>query len=86
MACGIHKQDLIVRMNETDFDKAIKQPHARIFDAMGKPMKGWLLVSPEGCASDKALEGWMEQGIAFARTLPKNQIKIRDPKVLRLKN
>jgi len=71
MACGVNRQDLIVRLSDDDFEKAIKQSHARIFDAMGKPMKGWLLVAPEGCASDKALQSWMEKGIAFAKSLPK---------------
>jgi hypothetical protein len=71
LACGVNKQDLIVRLNETDFEKALKQPHVRIFDLTGRPMKGWVFVSAEGCKSDKALEGWIDKGLAFARSLPR---------------
>jgi TfoX/Sxy family transcriptional regulator of competence genes len=71
MACGVNKQDLILRLSEDDFEKALKQPHVRIFDMTGRPMKGWILVSSGGYKSDKALQGWIEKGIAFAQTLPR---------------
>jgi TfoX/Sxy family transcriptional regulator of competence genes len=70
MACGVHKQDLVVRLSEKDFDRAIKDPNARVFDIGGRPMKGWILVSSGGYASDKSLQDWIKKGIAFARSLP----------------
>jgi TfoX/Sxy family transcriptional regulator of competence genes len=70
MACGVNKQDLILRLSDADFDKALEQPEVRIFDMTGKPMKGWVLVSGPGYKSDKALKDWIEKGIAFARSLP----------------
>jgi TfoX/Sxy family transcriptional regulator of competence genes len=70
MACGINKQDLIVRLSEADFEKALKQPHVRIFDMTRRPMKGWVFVSAEGYAAEKSLRGWLDKGIAFARSLP----------------
>ena len=70
MACGVNKQDLIVRLGDDDFQKALRQPGVRIFDMTGRPMKGWILVSAKGYASDKALEGWMEKGVKFAKSLP----------------
>jgi TfoX/Sxy family transcriptional regulator of competence genes len=71
MACGINKQDLIVRLSEDDFEKALKQTHVRVFDMTGRPMKGWIMVSAGGYKSDKALLGWIDKGIAFAQTLPR---------------
>ena len=71
MACGIIKDDLIVRLSNDDFEKALKQKHVRIFDYSGRPMKDWVYVSAEGYASDKALGGWMEKGMTFAKSLPK---------------
>jgi TfoX/Sxy family transcriptional regulator of competence genes len=71
MACGVNKGDLIVRLGDDDFEKALKQKGVRIFDMTGKPMRGWILVSEAGYASDKALQGWIEKGLAFARSLPK---------------
>src|SRR5574341_452371 len=70
MACGVNKQDLIVRLGDDDFEKALKQPGVRIFDMTGRPMKGWILVSPEGYASGKALQSWVDKGVAFAKSLP----------------
>jgi len=71
MACGVNKQDLIVRLSKDYFEKALKQKHVRIFDLSGQPMKGWILVSEEGYASEIALDGWMEKGLTFAKSLPK---------------
>jgi hypothetical protein len=33
-------------------------------------MTGWVVVEPTGCASEEELAAWLEQGLAFARTLP----------------
>jgi TfoX/Sxy family transcriptional regulator of competence genes len=70
MACGVNKQDLIVRLGEADFEKALKQAHVRIFDMTGKPMKGWILISSGGYSSEKSLRSWLDRGVAFARSLP----------------
>jgi TfoX/Sxy family transcriptional regulator of competence genes len=70
MACGVNKQDLILRLSEGDFEDALKLRDVRIFDMTGKPMKGWVLVSSAGLKSDKALKAWIEKGIAFAQSLP----------------
>jgi TfoX/Sxy family transcriptional regulator of competence genes len=70
MACGVHKQDLIVRLSERDFGAALKQANVRIFDMTGRPMKGWIMVSADGYRSEKALDGWIQKGMAFARSLP----------------
>ena len=71
MACGIIKDDLIVRLSDEEFEKALKQKHVRVFDYSGRPMKGWIYVSAEGYASEKALAGWMEKGMTFAKSLLK---------------
>ncbi len=70
MACGIHKQDMIVRLNPDDFAAALKSPGARVFNMTGRPMKGWVMVSAEGHASDGSLRQWIRKSIEFARSLP----------------
>ena len=70
MACGVHKQDLIIRLSNNDFDLAIKDPNVRVFDLGGRPMRGWILVSSGGYSSDESLQDWIKKGIAFARSLP----------------
>ena len=70
MACGVIKQDMIVRLNDQDFEASLKKLHVRIFDMTGRPMKGWILVAPEGLKTDRSLNGWIEKGVTFAASLP----------------
>ena len=70
MACGVNKQDLILRLSDEDFEKALKQPHVRVFDMTGRPMKGWVLVSSEGAATDRTLQAWIKKAVTYARSLP----------------
>lgn len=70
MACGVNRQDLIVRLSDHDAEAALKKAHVRIFDMTGRPMKGWIVVSAQGTGADRALKGWIEKGVAFARSLP----------------
>lgn len=69
-ACGVHKQDLVARLNEADFQAALKKPHVRIFNMTGRPMKGWLMVSAEAYSGDKALRDWITKSLSHARSLP----------------
>lgn len=70
MACGVNGSDLIVRLAPADATAALNRPGARIFDMTGRPMKGWLMVAGDACADDAVLQEWVEQSVAFARTLP----------------
>jgi TfoX/Sxy family transcriptional regulator of competence genes len=70
MACGVHKENMIVRVEPEKYEKLLKKPHARVFDITGRPMKGWLIVEPEGCKTPKQLSTWVKEGVEFALTLP----------------
>ena len=47
MACGVNKDNLIVRVNPEKHDSLLKKAHTKPFDLTGRPMKGWLLVESE---------------------------------------
>jgi TfoX/Sxy family transcriptional regulator of competence genes len=70
MACGVTGEALIVRLPPADADTALTEPGARPFDMTGRPMKGWLLVDPDGHAEDDDLSGWVNRAIEFAGSLP----------------
>lgn len=70
MCCGVHKQAMIVRVAPEATDAALRKPHTRLFDLTGRPMQGWVLVDPEGVKTAAALKKWVEQGVAYARSLP----------------
>ena len=70
MCCGLHGQELIVRLNPEETDQALAKPHTRIFDMTGRPMKGWILVEPAGLAREDALAKWVRVGVDYAASLP----------------
>ena len=70
MACGVNKDDLIMRVGLDNYDKLVVQPHARPFDFTGHPMKGWVMVAPDGYTSEKDLNEWVQRGVDFALSLP----------------
>ena len=70
MACGVNGDELIVRVGPYDYEDALNQSHTREFDFTGRPMKGWVKVTPEGCATDEQLKRWVQKGVEFALSLP----------------
>ena len=70
MACGVSKDDLIVRVGPEHYEEALTMPHTRVFDMTGRPMKGWIVVEADGYASDEDLRMWVERGVEFALSLP----------------
>jgi TfoX/Sxy family transcriptional regulator of competence genes len=69
MACGVHKDALIIRVGPDAYDKALARPYTRPFDITGRPMTGWVMVDQEGYKSGKDLKEWVQQGIDYAFTL-----------------
>ena len=70
MACGVHRDALIVRVGPEGHEEAMARPHTKPFDITGRPMKGWVMVTSDGYEIDKALEDWIQQGVDFALSLP----------------
>ena len=70
LACGVNKDNLIVRIDPEKQNALLKKQHTKPFDLTGKPMKGWLVVEADGCKTDKQLSTWVKEGVGFALTLP----------------
>ena len=70
MACGVYKDDLIVRVGREKYQEALSRPCTKLFDITGKALKGWVMVEPGGCEIESDLKTWVELGLAFARSLP----------------
>jgi hypothetical protein len=70
MFVGVWKYSLIVRLGPDDGDEALKEPHVKEFDIIGRPMKGWVMVEPEGVEDDGQLLGWIGRAWRFVGTLP----------------
>lgn len=70
MCCGVVNDDLVLRLGPEQGEKALKKPHARECDFTGRPMKGMVMVVPNGYKTDSALRKWVEQAADFASSLP----------------
>jgi len=70
LACGVNKDDVIVRVEPEKHAALLKKSHVRPFDMTGRPMKGWLLVEEAGVKTEKQLSAWVKEGVEFASTLP----------------
>jgi TfoX/Sxy family transcriptional regulator of competence genes len=70
MVAGVWKEFLILRLGESAADFARELPHVRPFDITGRPMKGWVLVEPDGCRTAAHLNRWLDQALTFSASLP----------------
>lgn len=71
MCCGVRGEDLLVRVGPEAGPNALAEPAARPFE-MGQrgPSAGFILVGPDGTATDDALAAWVDRALAFVVTLP----------------
>jgi TfoX/Sxy family transcriptional regulator of competence genes len=67
---GVLKNSLVVRLGPEEADLALKEPHVKVFDITGRPMKGWVLVDREGSADAEQVAGWVRRAVQFVGSLP----------------
>jgi hypothetical protein len=66
MCVGVDKNDLIVRCEKDETEGLLEKKGVRIFDLSGgRPMKGWLLVGPEGTGTAKGFKEWIQFALAW---------------------
>jgi TfoX/Sxy family transcriptional regulator of competence genes len=70
MAVGVIGDDLMVRLDPADAEKALKEPNTRPMDFTGRPMRGMVFVDSAGTASEDNLAGWVDAGADFVASLP----------------
>lgn len=64
MCIGVDKNDIIIRCAPEETDELLSKKGARIFDLSGsRPMKGWVLVGPEGIGVKKDFDWWISKAI-----------------------
>jgi TfoX/Sxy family transcriptional regulator of competence genes len=69
MACGVVKEELMLRLGAEGADAALGEPHIREMDFTGRPMTGMVYVEREGL-DDAAVRRWVGRAAGFARSLP----------------
>jgi TfoX/Sxy family transcriptional regulator of competence genes len=64
------KGNLMVRIDPVDLDDTLAKEHAVPMVMGGREMAGWVRVVEPGYDTDAALQSWVDQGLAYASTLP----------------
>jgi TfoX/Sxy family transcriptional regulator of competence genes len=70
MTVGVIRDDLIVRVGLENYETSLLKLGADLFQPTGKPMAGWVVVTPDGHQTDEDLKHWVELALEFVKTLP----------------
>lgn len=70
MLVAVWQDSLIARVGKDAYEPALQEDHVKEFDITGRPMKGWVIVEPDGIDGDPQLTHWIDQATLFVRTLP----------------
>jgi hypothetical protein len=70
MLVGVWKNSLIARLGPERSDDALLQPHVKEMDITGKPMKGWVMVEPDGVTDVEQVKAWVQRAAKFVGQLP----------------
>jgi TfoX/Sxy family transcriptional regulator of competence genes len=73
MFAGIIGDELMLRVGAERFEELLAKPGARPMDFTGRPMNGYLYISPHAIATDKDLSTWLDTALGFVETLPSKQ-------------
>ena len=74
MCCGVHGDELIIRLHPDAEDAALARPHARPMDFTARPMRGFVTIAPDGLKG-QALRRWVALAVVHAEAQPPKQPK-----------
>jgi TfoX N-terminal domain len=78
MCVGVIKESLMARINPGHHEASIKKNGCHEMDFTGKPMRGFVIIDPEGIDRDKDLDYWIGLALDYnkiARPSKKNKTK-----------
>lgn len=65
MCLGIAGDRLMVRLDPDAYDEALQQSGCKPMDITGRPMRGFVLVEPEGLLAEKQFWQWIDRALEF---------------------
>ena len=77
MCAGILKDDLMARIDPNVYEDALKKNGCRAMDFTGKPMKGFVFISPDGTSDRKDLLFWLKLALDFNKKAKPSKKKKR---------
>lgn len=70
MCCGVHEENLILRLSKTIAREALDTKEASLFDITGKPMNTIVTIPKEKVKTHAKLKKWVHTAVMFNLTLP----------------
>jgi len=70
MLVGVWKNSMIVRVGPDGYEDALLEADVKEFDSTGRPMKGWVMVEPEGVKDGAQVKTWIQRAVKFVGKLP----------------
>ena len=70
MVLGVSGNELMARVGPENYDRSLAMKGAREMDFTGKPMRGYVFVSPQALESTADLKRWVKLCAGFVATLP----------------
>jgi TfoX/Sxy family transcriptional regulator of competence genes len=65
MCVGILQDDLMARIAPEEYDSTLLKKGCREMDFTGRPMKGFVFISPEGTKDGEDLTYWIHLALAY---------------------
>jgi TfoX/Sxy family transcriptional regulator of competence genes len=76
MCVGILNDDLMARIDPDEYDTALARKGCREMDFTGRPMRGFVFVSPEGTRTGSGLAWWIRFALSYnAKAKPSRKRK-----------
>jgi TfoX/Sxy family transcriptional regulator of competence genes len=70
MCCGVLGEEVVIRLDPEQTEKALTNKYTREFDFSGRPMKGWIYVGAKAVENETDLKHWVQIGLKYAGSLP----------------
>ncbi|MEV3937958.1 TfoX/Sxy family protein [Glycomyces sp. NPDC049804] len=61
----------MVRVDKDEYDDLLQEPGVEAMVMKDRPMRGWIRLDADLCASADSLRPWVERGLAYAESLPR---------------
>lgn len=77
MCCGIHIDKkfgdslLMAKIGVEAYDKEIQKEECLPMDFTGRPMKGYIFITPKGFDMDEDLDYWVSKALDYNKTITK---------------
>ncbi len=65
MCVGVIADEMMCRIDPELYESALEKPGCREMDFTGRPMKGWVMIEPEGMKKKKDFDTWIDLAIQF---------------------